>query len=112
MTDKNVSEQEALRPKNQGREIETPDPSFVDSPYGITSRAAGASVIQVDVGVSRFAAILLFITALISAASFVGLLFTMSALKTVSAQYQILQYDHQALKAQLVAKGVYQGTEH
>jgi hypothetical protein len=36
----------------------------------------------------------------------------MSALKTVSAKYEVLQYDHQALKAQLVARGLYEGTEH
>jgi hypothetical protein len=71
-----------------------------------------SSVVQVDVGVSRFAAILLFVTSLVSASALIGLLFTMSALKTVSAKYEVLQYDHQALKAQLVARGLYEGTEH
>ena len=74
--------------------------------------AGGGSIVQVDVGVSRFAAMLLFFTSIISAASLIGLLFTMAALKTTSAKYEVLQYDHQALKAQLVARGLYSGTEH
>lgn len=32
--------------------------------------------------------------------------------RTNNAKIEILQYDHNALKAQLVAKGLYQGTEH
>ena len=102
------------RPTEHDIESDEFDPAAMtqDSPGTINARANGASVIQVDVGVSRFAAVLLFITALVSAASLVGLLFTMSALKTTSAKYEVLQYDHHALKAQLVARGLYEGTEH
>jgi hypothetical protein len=32
--------------------------------------------------------------------------------QTVRAKLEVVQYDHNALKAQLVAKGVYQSTEH
>lgn len=32
--------------------------------------------------------------------------------QTVRAKLEVVQYDHNALKAQLVAKGVYQATEH
>lgn len=83
-----------------------------DSPGAINARANGASIVQVDVGVSRFAAILLFATALISAGAFIGLWFTRDELQTVKAKYEVLQYDHQAMKAQLVARGLYEGTEH
>jgi len=33
-------------------------------------------------------------------------------IRTNNAKIEILQYDQQALKAQLVAKGLYQATEH
>lgn len=32
--------------------------------------------------------------------------------QTVRAKLEVVQYDHNALKAQLVAKGIYQATEH
>lgn len=32
--------------------------------------------------------------------------------RTNNAKYEVLQYDHNALKQQLVAKGMYQPTEH
>ena len=35
-----------------------------------------------------------------------------AGIQTLKAKYEVLQYDHQALKGQLVAKGIYEGTEH
>ncbi len=32
--------------------------------------------------------------------------------RTNNGKLEVVQYDHNALKAQLVAKGLYQGTEH
>lgn len=74
-------------------------------------KAAGASVVQVET-LGKFGPLLLFLCAFIAALSSVGFIFTLFELKTVSAQYEVLQYDQQALKAQLVAKGVYSATEH
>jgi hypothetical protein len=81
-----------------------------DSP-GIHSSAQGASIIQVET-LGRYGLLLLFLCAFIGALSSVGFIFTLFELKTVSAQYEVLQYDQQALKAQLVAKGIYAATEH
>jgi hypothetical protein len=55
---------------------------------------------------------MLFLCAFIAALASVGFIFVLFELKTVSAQYEVLQYDQQALKAQLIAKGVYEATEH
>jgi hypothetical protein len=70
-----------------------------------------AQVIQVET-LGKHGLLLLFLCAFIAALSAVGFIFTLFELKTVSAQYEVLQYDQQALKAQLVAKGIYQATEH
>lgn len=35
-----------------------------------------------------------------------------AGIQTLKAKYEVLQYDHQALKGQLVARGIYEGTEH
>lgn len=85
--------------------------SAVNTEGGVHATARGASVVQVET-LGRHGVLLLFLCAFVSAFSAVGLLFVLFELKTVSAQYEVLQYDQQALKAQLVAKGLYQGTEH
>lgn len=82
-----------------------------DSPGSIDARAAGASVVQVET-LGRYGLLLLFFCAFIAALSSVGFIFTLFELKTVNARYAVLQYDQQALKAQLVAKGIYEATEH
>jgi hypothetical protein len=69
-------------------------------------------VLQIDKGVGKQFLFILWASCLISALAVVALLFVMSAFKTNSAKLEILQYDHQALKAQLVAKGLYESTEH
>lgn len=74
-------------------------------------RAAGASVVQVET-LGKHGVFLLFLCAFIASLAAVGFIFTLFELKTVSAQYEVLQYDQQAMKAQLVAKGIYQATEH
>ena len=85
----------------------------IESPNAIVTRAHGpqAQVVQVET-LGKYGVFLLFMSAFIAAVAAVGLLFVMFELKTVSAQYEVLQYDQQALKAQLVAKGIYEGTEH
>lgn len=70
---------------------------------GIQSTAHGASIIQVET-LGKHGPLLLFLCAFIAALAGVGFIFTLFELKTVSAQYEVLQYDQQALKAQLVAK--------
>ena len=87
-------------------------PMTQDSPGTINARAAGASLIQVELGLGKNAIILLWLSCLVTGIAIAGLVANYAAYKTVSAQYQVLQYDHQALKAQLVAKGLYEGTEH
>lgn len=85
---------------------------MIDSPNAIRARADGASLIQVELGLGKNAIILLWLSAIVSAAAVVALIFTMHSLDSLAAKYEVLQYDHQALKAQLVAKGIYEGTEH
>lgn len=82
-----------------------------DSPGSIDARAAGASIVQVET-LGRYGVFLLFVCAFIAAVAAVGLWATRDELRTVKAKYEVLQYDQQALKAQLVAKGLYAGTEH
>jgi hypothetical protein len=82
-----------------------------DSPGSIDARAGGASVVQVET-LGRYGLLMLFLCAFIAALASVGFIFVLFELKTVSAQYEVLQYDQQALKAQLIAKGVYEATEH
>lgn len=79
-----------------------------DSP---SNQPFGAQIVQVET-LGKYGVVLLFVCAFIAALSSVGFIFTLFELKTVNARYAILQYDQQALKAQLVAKGIYQGTEH
>lgn len=71
----------------------------------------GATIVQVE-ALGKHGLLLLIICAMISAFSATGFMFVLFELKTVNARYAILQYDQQALKAQLVARGLYQGTEH
>lgn len=85
---------------------------MIDSPGTANVRADGASVVQIELGLGRNAIILLWISCLVTGIAIAGLVANYAAYKTVSAQYQVLQYDHQALKAQLVARGIYEGTEH
>lgn len=85
---------------------------MIDSPHAITSRAEGASLIQVELGLGKNAVVLLWLSAAVSAIAVASLIFTIVALDRLSAKYEVLQYDHQAMKAQLVAKGLYEGTEH
>lgn len=78
---------------------------------GGSTLATGGNVVQIET-LGRYGMFMLFLCAFIAAVSAAGFIFTLFELKTVSAQYEVLQYDQQALKAQLVAKGVYQATEH
>ena len=82
-----------------------------DSPGSIDARTASGSVIQIET-LGRYGLLMLFLCAFIAALASVGFIFVLFELKTVSAQYEVLQYDQQALKAQLVAKGIYEATEH
>lgn len=79
-----------------------------DSP---SNQPFGAQNIHIET-LGKYGVFLLFVCAFIAALSAVGLLFVLFELKTVNARYAVLQYDQQALKAQLVAKGLYEGTEH
>lgn len=79
-----------------------------DSP---SNQPFGAQIVQVET-LGKYGVLLLFVCAFIAAASAVGLWAVTAELKTVKAKYEVLQYDQQALKAQLVAKGLYEGTEH
>jgi len=82
-----------------------------DSPHSIDARTASGSVIQIET-LGRYGLLMLFLCAFVAALASVGFIFVLFELKTVSAQYEVLQYDQQALKAQLVAKDIYKATEH
>jgi hypothetical protein len=100
--------------RDRRRPVDTEGSAYglsTDDSGSIHSTAQGASVIQVET-LGRYGLLLLFLCAFIAALAAVGFIFTLFELKTVSAQYEVLQYDQQALKAQLVAKGLYTATEH
>lgn len=75
-------------------------------------QSGGASVVQIEHGATRNLIVILFASCLISALAVTGLIWNYAAMKTLQAKYEVLQYDHQALKAQLVSQGLYEGTEH
>jgi hypothetical protein len=93
---------------------------------GTHVRAAGASIVQV--GISEKALFFLVLAVLV-----VALVISIIALdkatqaaatataevaalrdtvRTNNAKIEVIQYDHHAVKSQLVAKGIYQATEH
>lgn len=85
---------------------------------GVHNHAHGASIIQVGFS-ERWLVILLIAIAFISLiCSILSLMRSSDAtalegiVRTNNAKIEVLQYDHQALKAQLVAKGLYEATEH
>ena len=102
---KTLAESLKARPKPK------PMPETFTEHSGIQSSAQGASIIQVET-LGKHGLLLLFMCSFIAALAGVGFIFTLFELKSVSAQYEVLQYDQQALKAQLVAKGIYEATEH
>jgi hypothetical protein len=69
-------------------------------------------LLQIDKGTGRHFLLILWLSCFVAAAAAIGFFVTREELRTVKAKYEVLQYDHQALKAQLVAKGLYEGTEH
>src|SRR5690242_21324949 len=82
-----------------------------NNPIVATAHGSGAQIVQVET-LGKYGLFLLFFCAFVAALSSAGFIFTLYELKTVNARYAALQYDQQALKAQLVAKGIYEATEH
>lgn len=85
---------------------------MIDSPGAITSRAEGASLIQVELGLGKNAVTVLWLSALISGLAVVGLAVAIISWQRMSAHVAVLEYDHQALKAKLVANGLIEGDGH
>jgi len=112
MTDANVKELESKRPLKPDDMAEADPPAAINSRGVVQSRAEGASLIQVELGLGRNAAILLWLSAFVSAAAIIGFIFTMSAFKTNSAHVNVLQYDLAQIKAQLIEEGLYEQTGH
>lgn len=84
---------------------------MIDSP-GIHSHARGASLIQVELGLGRNAAILLWLSSLVSGIAVVGLVVAILAYQSMSAHVNVLQYDLAQLKSQLIERGLYEPTAH
>jgi hypothetical protein len=85
---------------------------------GVRNHAQGASIIQVGFS-ERWLVILLIAIAFIALiCSILSLVRSSEAtalenvVRTNNAKLEVLQYDHQALKAQLIAKGQYESSEH
>lgn len=84
----------------------------------VHNASQGAQIIQT--GFSERWLIVLLIMVSFAALIFAGIALHEAAesanlkeiVRTNNAKIEILQYDHNTLKAQLVAKGVYQATEH
>lgn len=106
------------RPGKLGKQ--TPRETNSEQSHNVHTHNAsgGAQIIQTGFS-ERWLIILLIMV------SFVALIFAGIALhessqatalaitvRTNNAKIEVLQYDHNALKAQLVAKGLYQATEH
>lgn len=94
-----------------------------DSP---SNQPFGAQIIQTGISEKTLLVVVLFILGVALVVSILAYGKSIDALRTATAEVQalretvrtnnakieILQYDQQALKAQLVAKGIYQATEH
>lgn len=104
------------RPGKLGKR--TPVETNSEQSHNVHNASGGAQIIQTGFS-ERWLVILLIMV------SFVALIFAGIALhessqaaalaitvRTNNAKIEVLQYDHNALKAQLVAKGLYQATEH
>lgn len=83
-----------------------------DEAIHATTAPNSSLMLHIDRSVGRQFMLILWASCAISAFALAALLFTRDELRTVKAKYEVLQYDHQSLKAQLVAKGVYEATEH
>lgn len=83
-----------------------------DYPYLPSVQAHGASVVQVELGLGRNAAVIFWISAFVSAAAVVGLLIAVFAYRGMVAHVNVLQYDLAAVKAQLIERGLYEPTAH
>ena len=106
-----------------------------DSPYSVDARSAPGSAQVIQYGFSdRWLIIVLIVVtvlalifavfalvrssdAVATQANLTGQIAKTEAdhaaqVRTLAARIEVLQYDHQALKGQLVAKGIYEGTEH
>lgn len=80
--------------------------------YGISEKALFLLVLFV-LGVALVVAILALDRATGAAATATAEVAALrETVRTNNAKYEVLQYDHNALKQQLVAKGMYQPTEH
>lgn len=86
------------------------------SAHSIHSKAEGASIIQVELGLGRNAAILLWLSTFVSALAMIGLFFIWShydrAYDDMGADIAVMQYDFAQMRASLVEKGIHEPTGH
>lgn len=98
------------------------------SPGGVDASSAPGSAQIIQVGISEKALLFVVLAVLVVslAVSIIAFAFSIRAessaiaavaslretVRTNNAKYEVLQYDHTTLKQQLVAKGLYQPTEH
>ena len=98
-----------------------------DSPNSVTAHTSPGSAQIITTGFSErwlivllilvaFVALVVSIIALRESGETAALREAVTSLRdtvrTNNGKLEVVQYDHNALKAQLVAKGIYQGTEH
>lgn len=77
------------------------EPVTADSPHTINARAAGASVIQVDLGMTKAAMAVLWISSLISGMALAGLIATCFFIYKNIGYTAVLQYDLFDLRAKV-----------
>ena len=91
-----------MGPKREDRRIDSgSEPVTADSPHAINARAEGASIIQVDLGVTKAVMAILWISALISGMAMAGLVATCFFIYKNIGYTAVLEYDLMDLRAKV-----------
>lgn len=106
-----TSELSTTRPKDYA---ESEGGIITHSPAAVRAKTegGGASIVQVEMGISKSAAVLLWLCAFVSAAALIGLCVAWFAYGTMTSHVNVLQYDLAQMRAQLEAQGLYDPTAH
>ena len=102
----------ATNGQDRSFDADSDGPVTESSPHAINARADGASVIQIEHGVTKSLLAVLWLSTFVSAAAVLGLFVVYHAFKENSAHVNVLQYDLAQMKAQLEEQGLYERTGH
>lgn len=82
----------------------------------VRARAEGASVVQVELGMGKSAAILLWLSSFVAAASIIGVIVLWQSQSNVNriteADIAVVMYDLAQVRASLIEQGLYEPSSH